>query len=236
MKKFDLIAFDADDTLWHNESIYHGVQDRFNELLSAYAAPEKVEQHLFNKEMGNLALYGYGIKSFTLSMIETAIDLSEGGISGREIEKIIGFAREMLANEVQLIKDVSEVVRGLSESYTLMLLTKGDLLDQEIKLARSGLGKYFRHFEVVSTKTRKTYQDLLEKYAIDPRRFLMIGNSLKSDVLPVVELGGYGVHIPYHITWAHETVETHAEMGNSRLFELDRMELLPELVHELEKG
>ena len=234
MKNFDLIAFDADDTLWHNEILYHSVEDRFKELLSAYADQETIDRYLFEKEMKNLPLYGYGIKSFTLSLIETAIDLSGGKISGREIEKIVGFARGMLANEVQLLEDVREVVVSLSESYPLMVLTKGDLLDQEIKLERSGLEQHFHYFEVVSAKNRKTYQNLLEKYHIDPRRFLMIGNSLKSDVLPVVELGGYGVHIPYHITWAHETVEDHPELGNSRLFELERIRLLPELLSRLD--
>ena len=234
MGRLDVIAFDADDTLWHNESIYHGVQERFKVLLAGYASPETVDRHLFEKEMGNLALYGYGIKSFTLSMIETAVDLSEGKITGGEIKKIVDFAREMLANEIELIEGVPEVVRALSETHPLMLLTKGDLLDQEIKLARSGLGRYFRYFEVVSTKTRQTYQNLLEKYHLDSRRFLMIGNSLKSDVLPVVELGGYGVYIPYHITWAHEAVEGHAELGNSRLFELERVGQVPALLRELD--
>lgn len=236
MSKFEIIAFDADDTLWDNEPIYREVQAKYVSLLEPYAAPEVVDERLFRKEMSNLKDYGYGIKSFTLSMIETAVDLSEGRIPGSEIQKIVNFAREMLNHKVQLLDHVSQVVQDLSRSETLMLLTKGDLLDQEAKLARSGLTSFFHYFEVVSTKDKDTYQRLFEQYRIAPQRFLMIGNSLKSDVLPVLELGGYGVYIPYHTTWEHEIVKEDSNGSRERCFELEHIGQLPDLLQQINQG
>lgn len=229
---FDLIAFDADDTLWHNEPLYSDAQNKLAALLSDYANSDAVAQRLFATEMGNLEYYGYGIKSFTLSMIETAIKLSNGKIPSTEIERIIQLARNMLANQTQLLEHVEETVHTLSKSFPLMIITKGDLLDQEVKLARANIGDYFQHVEIVSHKNQTTYADLFSRHNIDPHRFLMIGNSLKSDVLPVVELGGHGVYIPYHVTWAHEVMEHHPGRHNG-YHELEHIGQLPNLIEQL---
>lgn len=225
----NLIAFDADDTLWHNESLYNMTQSRFAQLLSPYCSAEIVEQSLYETEMRNLNFYGYGIKSFTLSMIETAIELSEGQVCGQEIQEIINFARWMLTEPIELLDGVKETVLELSKEYRLMIITKGDLFDQESKVARSGLADYFGQVEIVSQKTPEVYQSLLEKHNIAPKQFLMVGNSLPSDVLPVVEIGGQAVHIPYHITWQHETVtDQSAQQGD--YFELNQIAALPAVV------
>lgn len=230
---FDLIAFDADDTLWHNESLYAAAEGKLAELLSDYADSDTVGQRLFETEMGNLEYYGYGIKSFTLSMIETAIKISGSKIQGDRIEQIILLARTMLTNQTELLEHVEETVRDLSQSYPLMIITKGDLLDQEVKLSRADIGDYFQHVEIVSHKNQATYADLLSRHKIEPHRFLMVGNSLKSDVLPVVELGGHGVYIPYHVTWAHEVVEHHPGDHNG-YHELEHIGQLPELIERLQ--
>ena len=229
---FDLIAFDADDTLWHNEPLYSEAEEKLAELLSDYAANDIVAQRLFETEMGNLEYYGYGIKSFTLSMIETAIKLSNGKIQGSEIKKIIGLAHNMLANKPQLLEHVDKTVSTLAQSHPLMIITKGDLLDQEVKLSRANIGDHFQHVEIVSHKTPATYADLLARHKIEPQCFLMVGNSLKSDVLPVVELGGHAVYIPYHVTWAHEIVEDHPG-DHDGYYELEHIGQLPALIARL---
>lgn len=226
-----LIAFDADDTLWHSETLYLMTQDKFKELLSPYQAGEIIDQKLYETEMRNIRLFGYGVKGFTLSMIETAIELTEGRITGREIQTIIDLARTMLNAPIRLLDRVEETLEQLSHSYELMLLTKGDLLDQESKIARSGLADYFDHIEVVSRKESETYRELLARYGIDPANFLMVGNSLRSDVLPVVAIGGQAVHIPYQITWTHETVE---RPDRSDYFELEDIGLLPDLLKQIQ--
>ena len=228
----DIIAFDADDTLWHNEPLYIDIQTRFKELLSAYHSPEWVNQKLFDTEMRNLKHFGYGIKGFTLSMIETAVELSDGRISGSEIQKIIDFAREMLGTHLELMDHVEETLEELSQSYPLMVITKGDLLDQEAKIANSGLAKYIPTIEVVSHKTQESYTAILSRHKIEPKRFLMIGNSLKSDILPVLELGGRAVYIPYALTWAHEN-NIDQELPQNGYYQLEHMGLLPELVREI---
>jgi putative hydrolase of the HAD superfamily len=229
---FDVIAFDADDTLWHNESLYLMVQDKYKQLMSEYQRGEVVDQELHNAEMRNLQYYGYGIKGFALSMIETAIALSEGQVRSGEIQAIVGFVKEMLEAPVRLFEDAEETVAGLSASHELMMITKGDLFDQETKIARSGLASYFRYVEIVSEKNHSTYESILAKHDIDPRRFLMVGNSLKSDVLPVVAIGGQAVYIPYQFTWAHETMVDHDEEQGT-YFELEHIGLLPALVRQL---
>lgn len=232
---FDLIAFDADDTLWHNEKLYSMTQDKFKRLLSIYHQAEWVEQKLYEAEIRNLPYFGYGPKGFTLSMIETAIELTEGRIQGREIQEIIDFVKEMLRAEVQLLEHAEETVAKLSASHKLMIITKGDLFDQETKIARSGLAPYFKFIEIVSEKTRDSYEALLAKHKIEPQRFLMIGNSLKSDILPVVALGGQAIYIPHHLTWAHETI-TDQEVNPGAYYQLDHLGLLPALVETLNNG
>lgn len=200
------IAFDADDTLWHNENLYSITQERFKRLLAPFQDVATIDQRLYATEMRNLAFFGYGIKGFTLSMIETAIEVTDGRIGAREIRQIIDFARDMLRAPVELLPGVRETIASLSNSYRLMIITKGDLFDQESKIARSGIADYFQHIEIVSEKTPDTYAAVMKRHGIEPHRFLMVGNSLKSDILPVVEVGGNAVYIPYHLTWEHERV------------------------------
>lgn len=206
-----VIAFDADDTLWVNETYFRDVEHKFAQLLSAYETENKIDQELFKMEMQNLSTYGYGIKGFMLSMIESAIDLSNGKISNKVISEIIQLGKEMISMPVELLDGIEEVLEALSKKYRLLVLTKGDLLDQERKLEKSGLTKYFHHVEVMSDKKEKNYQDLLDHLEINVSEFLMIGNSLKSDVLPIINIGGKAIHVPFHTTWQHETVSSNEE-------------------------
>jgi putative hydrolase of the HAD superfamily len=189
---------------------------------------------LYETEMANLPCFGYGIKSFALSMIETAIRLSGGEIPASEIQSIIDMAKAMKQAPVSLLDHVEDVIRVLAGTHRLMLITKGDLLDQERKVASSGLAPYFESVEVVTEKRADVYRDLLAKHRIAPERFMMVGNSLRSDVLPVVSLGARAVYIPYHITWAHETVPVHPDQAQGYV-ELEHIGLLPGLVGRLEK-
>jgi putative hydrolase of the HAD superfamily len=222
---YDLIAFDADDTLWHNESNFQATEKRFAELLGPHHDEELVRKRLFETEMRNLQHFGYGVKGFILSMIETAIDLTEGEIRGKDIRNIIEWGHEMLRAPVQLLDGVRETIESLSGSYRLMLLTKGDLFDQESKLARSGMGEHFSAVEIVSEKNVATYRAIMARHGVEPRAFLMIGNSLKSDVLPAIEAGGMAIHVPYYTTWAHEVVPEDAVEGR----DFARFESLREL-------
>lgn len=232
---FDIIAFDADDTLWHNETLFTQAQEKFKQLLLDYHPASWIEQKLYETEMRNLAHFGYGIKGFTLSMIETAIELSDGRIPGSAIQEIIDDARAMLAAPVEVLEGVHETVHALSQEHTLMVITKGDLFDQETKIARSGLGDYFTHIEIVSAKTEGTYRHIFEKYEITPARFLMVGNSLKSDVIPVITCGAQAVYVPYQTTWAHEQVGER-ELWEQTHHEIAHIRQLPELVRQLEAG
>jgi putative hydrolase of the HAD superfamily len=207
-----VVAFDGDDTLWHNETIFSMTQDRFRALIGAHVdlPGREIDAQLVETERQNLATYGYGIKGFVLSMVETAILISDGRIPARDIEAILGFGRSMLAHPVQLIegaRDVLETLRG--RDHELWLLTKGDLFDQESKLARSGLSPLFHRIEIVSEKDEATYLRLLDRHGVSPDEFAMIGNSLRSDVLPVIAIGARAFHVPYAITWAHEAVVAH---------------------------
>jgi len=234
MSKFDLIAFDADDTLWHNERLYVNAQERFVQLLARYHEPDWIRERLYQTETRNLAHFGYGIKAFALSMLESAVELTEGRLTGQDVKTLIDLAKAMLSAEVELLPHVSQVIPQLAERYPLIVITKGDLLDQETKVKRSGLGQYFREIEVVSHKTPETYAHLLNKQAINPARCLMIGNSLRSDILPILELGGSAVHIPYETTWLHEMAEP--PTGQPGFYALAHMGQLPTLLETLEKA
>ncbi len=227
----EIIAFDADDTLWHNETLFASTQQSFYRLLQPYHDRDWVEKRLYKTETKNLELFGYGIKAFTLSMIETAIELTEGRISGNEIAELIEHGKTMLRAPVEPLPHVTETLKQLADRYKLIVITKGDLLDQEAKFARSGLDPHFQKLHVVSNKDRDTYQSILEHHRVSPRQFLMVGNSLKSDILPVTELGAQAVHIPYHITWQHEHVN---EMSEPRAYHsLDHVGQLPAIIEEL---
>ncbi len=202
-----ILGFDADDTLWHNESIFDRAQQRYRELLAKYHPADEVNRVLFQTEMRNLPLYGYGVKGFMLSATETAIELTKGGISAREIREILALGQEMLAHPVELLPGVAEIVPALAKDFRLLLITKGDLHHQERKVTESRLAAHFHGIEILSEKDGPTYERVLRRHGVPIAEFAMIGNSLKSDILPVLELGGAGVHVPYHITWAHEHVE-----------------------------
>ncbi|GAB2599088.1 HAD family hydrolase [Spirosoma areae] len=210
-----LIAFDADDTLWVNEPNFVDVKQKLCELLAHYIDEETLSQRFYDAQIRNLHLFGYGAKSFILSMIETAIELTNGAITGAEIQQIIDVSRKLLDFPIDVLDGIPEVLETLSKHFELMVLTKGDLFDQESKIARSGLGHYFKHVEIVSEKNEQAYQRVLQKYGVQPADFLMIGNSLKSDVLPVIQIGARAIHIPYEITWVHERVDDEQLTGKS---------------------
>lgn len=230
--KFDVIAFDADDTLWQNETVFAATKEKFTQLLFPYCSPETIQEHLDQTEIRNLRYFGYGIKGFTLSMIETAIELTHGQIRGGEVQQLIEFGKAMLTTPIKVFDQVEEVLASLAASYRLMLITKGDLFDQESKLARSGLARHFAHVEILSEKDPETYQTLLEKHQISPERFVMVGNSLRSDILPVIEIGGRAVHIPFHVTWSHENVHLE-DLELEGYHECDHIGELPELLSRL---
>ena len=226
MQNIKTIAFDADDTLWVNESLFRGVEDKFESLINNYLTESDIKGKLYKKEIENLKHFGYGVKGFVLSMIESAIDLTSGEIKGCDIKKIIEWGKEQIHHPVHLLDGASDILKLLKSDYNLMIITKGDLLDQESKISRSGLKKYFNIIEVVSDKNEMVYSDLMNRHNILPSEFMMVGNSLKSDVLPLVELGVCSVHIPFHTTWQHEIVN--AEDTNGKKYkELNDIRELP---------
>ncbi|WP_420322166.1 HAD family hydrolase [Flagellimonas sp.] len=217
-KNIKVIGFDADDTLWVNETYFRETEERFAELLENYETKNKIDQELFKVEMQNLEIYGYGVKGFVLSMIESALDLSNNKISQHTILEILDLGKKMISHPVELLDGVEEVLEKLKDKYRLIVLTKGDLLDQERKLEKSGISKYFHHVEVLSDKKESNYQNLLDHLEIRVDEFLMIGNSLKSDVLPILNIGAKAIHIPFHTTWAHEMVkDEHQVNGHLKL-------------------
>jgi len=201
-----VLAFDGDDTLWHNESRFNLTQAALRDLLHRHVPDADVDGHLFEVEMRNLSLYGYGVKAFTLSMLETAIHLTDGQIPAADLQVILGWGKTMLTEPTELLDGVQESLLDVGARYSLLLITKGDLFDQESKLARSGLAEMFSGVEILSDKTLETYRSVLNRRGIKPEEFVMVGNSLRSDVVPVVALGARAVHIPYHVTWHHEQV------------------------------
>lgn len=210
-----VIGFDADDTLWVNETYFRDAEQDFSKLLSKYETPNKIDQELFKKEIGNLPLYGYGVKAFVLSMVESALELSNYGVSAKTIESILDIGKDMLNKPVELLDGVEEVLEILSKKFKIILATKGDLLDQERKLEKSGLTDYFHHIEVLSDKKEHNYSKLLKHLDIEPSEFLMIGNSLKSDVLPLININANAIHVPFHTTWAHEQVSEEESNGKA---------------------
>ena len=214
MKHIKTIAFDADDTLWHNEPYFDEAQERFCELFQDYASSQEILGLILNHQVKNLPLYGFGIKAFTLSMIETALQLTNNTISGKGIEKILTIGKDLLQKPVELMPNVEAVLQELKGKYKLIVATKGDLKDQHRKLHDSGIGHYFHHIEVLSDKTELDYTKMLGRLDIQASDFLMIGNSLKSDVLPILNIGGYGIHVPYHTTWEYEKIDFKIEHDN----------------------
>jgi len=227
MPRWRVIGFDADDTLWHNEVIFERVHERYRTLLQRFHDAGTVDRTLFATEMRNLELYGYGIKGFALSAIETAIDLSNGEISAEEIRTLLELARDMMQHPVEVLDGAQEVLQQTAATHRLLLITKGDLRDQERKLAKSALASFFAGVEIVSEKNEAAYLSILRRYAVRAEDFVMVGNSLKSDILPVLALGAAAVHIPYPLTWAYERTVTVPD-APGRFFELKNIrDLLP---------
>jgi putative hydrolase of the HAD superfamily len=224
-----VIAFDADDTLWINEPYFQETEKEFCQLFEDYLPQHTVGRELLQTEIQNLTLYGYGIKGFMLSMIETALKITNKTVSVEAIDKIIGYGKDLLARPIELLDGVEEVLTELKGHYRLVVATKGDLLDQERKLKKSGLEHYFHHIEIMSEKGEADYRKLIKHLDIQPDEFVMIGNSLKSDVLPVLNIGGHGFHVPYHVTWAHEHIEHNIEHENFRQVQQIR-EIVPLLL------
>ena len=217
-----VIAFDADDTLWINETYFREAEEKFGSILEDFLPQHAIMKELYRTEIGNLGLYGYGIKGFMLSMIETAIRISAGKMPISLVEKIIGIGQEMLEKPVDLLPGVKDVLQSLQGKYRIVLATKGDLVDQERKLQKSGLEGYFHHIEIMSEKRVSDYKKFICRLDIQASEFVMIGNSLKSDILPVLELGGYGIHVPFHTTWVHEQVDH--EVKHERFFTAEHLE------------
>ena len=227
-----VIGFDADDTLWHNETIFENVHLRYRDMLARYHDAATVDRTLFATEMRNLEPYGYGVKGFMLSSIETAIELSDGKISADEIRRLLELGRAMLAHPVELLDGVAETVAALAATHRLILITKGDLRDQERKLAKSGLAQHFHHVEILSEKNEASYAAILRRHALAPQNFLMVGNSLKSDIAPVLALGACAAHVPYPLTWAHEHIDQ-LPPAAGRFFELASVREVPPLLARL---
>ena len=216
-----VIAFDADDTLWVNEPFFREAEEKFAELLEDFMPQHSSLKELYRTEIENIGVYGYGIKGFTLSMIETAMRISDQKISVILVDKIIQIGRDMLDKPVELLPGVVEVLKELNGDFRIVLATKGDLLDQERKLKKSGLANHFHHIEIMSDKKISDFEKILKHLDIEGFEFLMLGNSLKSDILPVLELGGYGIHIPFHITWKYEVISHN--VSNERFFEVTKI-------------
>lgn len=213
-----VIAFDADDTLWVNELYFHQAEENFYDLMKDFKCKKTLSKTLFDIEMKNLHLYGYGIKGFILSMIETIGIFYPQNISSELVGKILITGQELMEKPIELLDDVEDILKALQKNYRLIIATKGDLLDQQRKLKKSGLEDYFHHIEIMSDKKNNDYIKLLNRLNCEPDHFLMLGNSIKSDILPVLEIGGFAAHIPYHLTWAHESFEQ--EVKHKKLVQL----------------
>ena len=227
-----VVGLDGDDTLWHNETRFSVTQADLRDLLHRHVPDADVHAHLAEAEMRNLGMYGYGVKSFTLSMIETAIELTEGRIPATDLEVILGWGKRMLMEPTELLDGVEDALRELNGKYDLLLITKGDLFDQESKLARSGLAELFLGVEIVSEKSANAYRAILSRRGIKTEEFVMVGNSLRSDIVPVLELGARAVHIPYHVTWHHEHVPEE-NLPKAGWHRLDRIGELSRLLAQL---
>ncbi|MDP3746830.1 MAG: HAD hydrolase-like protein [Phenylobacterium sp.] len=219
------VGLDADDTLWHNENLFRLTHERFCDLLAEVADRGELEARLAEVERRNLRLYGYGVKGFTLSMIETAMDLTGGEAPSKVVREILAVGREMLTEPVEPLPGVEDALDELSKTYRLVLITKGDLLHQEQKLAASGLGDLFAAVEIVSEKDASTYARVFERHGSGAAEAVMCGNSMRSDILPAIEAGSWGAHVPYPLTWAHEVAE--APVGHTRFVELASIRDLP---------
>lgn len=232
----EIIAFDGDDTLWHDMPHFQSSVMKFKEILAGFHENDRIHDILSDKAVSNLKHFGYGVKGFTLSLIETALDVTEDGIPAAQIRDILELGKQMMNAPINLLEGVRETVDLLSRTYKLILLTKGDLFHQEAKVARSGLGDYFHQLEIVTKKDDHIFERILNKYGVGADQFLMVGNSIPSDILPALETGAYAAHIPYHLEWVHETVQDEKRMKlqeHQRYFLLDRFRSLPEVLNKI---
>lgn len=226
-----VIGFDADDTLWVNEPYYREVESEFISLLAPYEPDRDIARALYNTEINNLPYYGYGIKSFVLSLVQCSIEITGGKVSSATINKILDLGKEMLRRPIELLEDVKNVLELLADDFKLIVATKGDLLDQENKMKKSSIASYFHHIEVMTDKKEQNYVQLLQHLDIDPCEFIMIGNSLKSDIIPPLNLGSFAVYVPFHTTWEHEEVD---EMPvNSRFYQIERLKDVIEIIQKI---
>ena len=236
MPVLDCIAFDADDTLWHSEKYYAEAQEQFCAIMEPYGfTREQALEALHRIEIENLPYFGYGTKGFIFSMIDAAAEMTGGQARGADMKALVDIGRWMAGHEVILLPGAREAVIHLAERHRLMLITKGELMDQERKIQGSGLAEYFPHIEIVSDKTVPTYSRLLERHGIAPQHFLMIGNALRSDILPVLEIGGYAVYVPYDILWAHES-NVQLPQADGRYHEIATLHDLPALIEMIERA
>lgn len=226
------VGFDADDTLWHTESLFRRTQRRLEDILAQYAPRAQIEAHLHAIEVKNVQIFGYGIKGFTLSMIEAAIEISNAQVKAFEIHEIVEMGKAMLDAPIELIDNVHQILETLGTSHRLILITKGDVLDQMNKIDRSGLASFFNAIEVVQRKDVESYADVFERHSIDAKSFLMIGNSIPSDVVPVLDLGGFGVHVPYPLTAVFEQHKDDPQAA--RFYRLDNLTEVPDLISRIE--
>ena len=231
MAGISTIGFDADDTLWQNETFFRLTEQRFTELLSEHGAHEVISARLLEAERRNLRFYGFGVKGFTLSMIETAVEVTNGQVSASVIAEILGFGRQMLQNPVETLPHARETLDALAGRYRILLITKGDLFDQERKLAQSGLGDYFSAVEIVSDKTPSVYERIFTRHGDGPARAVMVGNSLKSDVVPAIRAGSWGVYVPHDLTWVLEHEE--APEADPRFRRIADLGQLPALLSQM---
>lgn len=231
-RKIKYVAFDADDTLWAHESMFQTAHQTYKSNLAHYVSEEELGKKLYEFEMRNLNHFGYGVKGFVLSMIETAIEITQGAVSATEIQQIITLGKWMLDHPIDVLPHVENVLRALKDEFTLLIITKGDLFDQETKIARSGLADHFEWIEIVSEKNEASYQKILTSHSMLPDEIVMIGNSLKSDILPMCKLGCAAIHIPFHVTWAHEEVSKE-NLNGIMYHHLSDISLVPDFIRQL---
>jgi len=232
-----VLGFDADDTLWDSESHFDRTESLFVELLTPFAEPDEIRAQLLAYEQQRIAIYGFGIKGFTLSMIEVAVDLSNDEISAADIREIVRWGQSMLEHPVELVPGAESTVASLAADHRLLLITKGDLHHQRRKVSESGLAAHFEGIEVVAEKDPATYREVLERHSVRPSEFMMVGNSLRSDIAPVIAIGGRAIHVPYHLTWGHEQFdhdEANAITASPDHFSLSSIVEVPELLDRLE--
>jgi putative hydrolase of the HAD superfamily len=228
-----LVGFDADDTLWRSQDFFDQAQADFERIVAGYVDLADVGERLYAVEKRNIALFGYGVKGMVLSMIEAAVEITEARISAGDLHRIVALGKDLLRHPVELLPGVRAAVAAVAAEHPVVLITKGDLFHQEAKVRESGLSDLFRRIEIVSEKDPPTYARLFAEFGIEAGQFLMVGNSLRSDIAPVLALGGWGVHVPYHTTWAHEC-EAQLDVGSERMRTIDGLAVLPDQVRVLD--